>query len=308
MKAPHSITKFAGAYNLVMCCAAIQKQAAVLSEESLAEREAARNGTAQRTSQKRPGKAGSGSSKESSMMASARESTYNLGVAAGLISETSSVSRAHSAALPRPRGSAHWNDKNARGRFVIFLPASSLPCPVLCSSSGENQRGWPLCFPIVGRYSLFWGSMMLLVGSQTTSLVIQHIVQCQLQSVLCRPIRSGIMQSAPGGGEVHGRGDSLRRDSFPASDSALSAELDLEAGLGTANRGGPAGTSGSSCSEAVGLAQSGVRHGMVLPFQPITLTFRDVHYSVDLPAVRSRCTLNCTSHNHYLYIVMARQR
>ena len=28
-----------------------------------------------------------------------------------------------------------------------------------------------------------------------------------------------------------------------------------------------------------------VRRGMVLPFQPVTLTFRDIHYYVDLPRV-----------------------
>ena len=28
-----------------------------------------------------------------------------------------------------------------------------------------------------------------------------------------------------------------------------------------------------------------VRRGMVLPFSPVTLTFRDVHYYVDLPRV-----------------------
>ena len=129
---------------------------------------------------------------------------------------------------------------------------------------------------------------------------------------LCRPIRGSILQSAPAGAHFHGRGHSLRQGSFPPSDSARSHEVDLEAGVSaanrggvaetsasseasaherdmgtrpsTANRGGPAGTSApSEASEAV---QPGIRHGMVLPFQPVTLTFRDVHYSVDLPAVR----------------------
>ena len=38
---------------------------------------------------------------------------------------------------------------------------------------------------------------------------------------------------------------------------------------------------------APALSQPGTRHGMVLPFQPVTLTFRDVHYYVSVPAVSS---------------------
>ena len=60
-------------------------------------------------------------------------------------------------------------------------------------------------------------------------------------------------------------------------------EADQEFGPGTANRGGPAQCSASS--EAPALTQPGMRHGMVLPFQPITLTFRDVHYHVNMPGV-----------------------
>ena len=67
----------------------------------------------------------------------------------------------------------------------------------------------------------------------------------------------------------------------------------MEAGLRTAKRGGPAGTNApSEASEAV---QPGIRHGMVLPFQPITLTFRDIHYFVDLPAVRYRARVSLRS-------------
>ncbi len=36
----------------------------------------------------------------------------------------------------------------------------------------------------------------------------------------------------------------------------------------------------------------GIRHGMVLPFQPVTLTFRDVHYFVDMPAVRCSASIS----------------
>ena len=58
----------------------------------------------------------------------------------------------------------------------------------------------------------------------------------------------------------------------------------------TANRGGPAQC--SARSEAPALSQPGMRHGMVLPFQPVTLPFRDVHYYVSVPAVSS-CQASC---------------
>ena len=95
-------------------CAAIQKQAAVLSEESLAERDTALNGTPLEAPLK-PGR-GNGS-KGGLMPGAARESTYNLGVAAGLISESRAAGRAQSAAQPDLR-SPHWNDKNRRGRCM----------------------------------------------------------------------------------------------------------------------------------------------------------------------------------------------
>ena len=97
-----------------VCCAAIQKQAAVLSEESLAERDTALNGTPLEA----PPKPGRGhGSKGGLMPGAARESTYNLGVAAGLISESRAARRAQSAAQPGSR-SPHWNDKNRRGRCM----------------------------------------------------------------------------------------------------------------------------------------------------------------------------------------------
>lgn len=34
-------------------------------------------------------------------------------------------------------------------------------------------------------------------------------------------------------------------------------------------------------------ADSDEQHGMVLPFDPLSLTFRDLHYYVDMPKVRS---------------------
>ena len=73
-----------------------------------------------------------------------------------------------------------------------------------------------------------------------------------------------------------------------SAQSGASYDYDTEEGLDTANRGGPAET--SAASEAFRASQPGIRHGMVLPFQPVTLTFRDVHYSVDLPAVRSQAS------------------
>ena len=62
-------------------------------------------------------------------------------------------------------------------------------------------------------------------------------------------------------------------------------EADQGEGPRTANRGGPAQC--SARSEAPALSQPGMRHGMVLPFQPVTLTFWDVRYSVSVPAVSS---------------------
>ena len=104
----------------LVCCVAIQKQAAVLSEESLAERDAALNGTPQEV----PLKPGRGNSSKGGLMpGAARESTYNLGVAAGLISESRAAGRAQSAAQPGS-SSAHWNDKNRRGR-CMWLQALS---------------------------------------------------------------------------------------------------------------------------------------------------------------------------------------
>lgn len=92
----------------------MQRQAAVLSEESLAEREAALNGMPQEAPPK-PGK-GKGS-KGGHMPRAARESTYSLGVAAGLIPESRAAGRAQSAAQPGSR-SPHWNDRNRRGRCM----------------------------------------------------------------------------------------------------------------------------------------------------------------------------------------------
>ena len=40
-----------------------------------------------------------------------------------------------------------------------------------------------------------------------------------------------------------------------------------------------------------------VRRGMVLPFQPVTLTFTDVHYYVDLPRV-SKNMFAVQEHKH----------
>ena len=70
-----------------------------------------------------------------------------------------------------------------------------------------------------------------------------------------------------------------------ASNQLPFPEADQELGPGTANRGGPAQC--SARSEAPALSQPSMKHGMVLPFQPVTLTFRDVHYSVSVPAVSS---------------------
>ena len=106
----------------LMCDAALHKQAAVLSEETLQEREAALNGEAQRAKGPRSARS-PGSSKAASAQGSALDSTYNLGVAAGLISETQAASRAHSAAAPR-LNSSRWNDRTARGRCEI----SATPC------------------------------------------------------------------------------------------------------------------------------------------------------------------------------------
>lgn len=38
-------------------------------------------------------------------------------------------------------------------------------------------------------------------------------------------------------------------------------------------------------SEVSQSVQPRIKHGMVLPFCPVTLTFRNIHYFVDLPAV-----------------------
>lgn len=38
--------------------------------------------------------------------------------------------------------------------------------------------------------------------------------------------------------------------------------------------------------ESVESVQPRIKHGMVLPFCPVTLSFRNIHYFVDLPAVR----------------------
>lgn len=73
-----------------------------------------------------------------------------------------------------------------------------------------------------------------------------------------------------------------------SAQSGASIETDTEAELDSGNRGGPAET--SAPSEALGASQPGIRHGMVLPFQAVTLTFRDVRYFVDLPAVRPSAT------------------
>ncbi len=86
----------------------------MLSEETLLEREAALNGIAEHVKGVK-GARSAGGSKASSVPASALDSTYNLGVAAGLISETHTVSRAQSAAVPRSN-SSFWNEKAARGR------------------------------------------------------------------------------------------------------------------------------------------------------------------------------------------------
>ena len=96
------------------CCTAMQKQAAVLSEESLAEREAALNGMPREALPKLGRSKGS---KGGLMPRAARESTYNLGVAAGLIVESRAAGRAQSAVQPGSR-SPHWNDKNRRGRCM----------------------------------------------------------------------------------------------------------------------------------------------------------------------------------------------
>ena len=99
--------------------------------------------------------------------------------------------------------------------------------------------------------------------------------------------------SVPGSDSARSHGTDLEagtRTAIRGGPAGISApsealdETDVEAGLGTANRGGPAET--SAPSEASEAGRQGIRHGMVLPFQPVTLTFRDVHYCVDLPAVR----------------------
>lgn len=90
----------------------------MLSEETLLEREAALHGKAQRMKGAR-GVGSPGSSKAETVPGSELDSTYNLGVAAGLISETQGVSRAHSAAVPR-LSTSRWNDKTARGRCEPF--------------------------------------------------------------------------------------------------------------------------------------------------------------------------------------------
>lgn len=102
----------------------------MLSEETLIEREVARNGTA-RHAPKGAGKSGSG--KGASGLEPARESTYNLGVAAGLISGTDALNEAlsaHSAAAPRLREGS-WNDKASRGRCAM-TPSYQGCCPAEC--------------------------------------------------------------------------------------------------------------------------------------------------------------------------------
>lgn len=39
-------------------------------------------------------------------------------------------------------------------------------------------------------------------------------------------------------------------------------------------------------------ANTGRKRGMVLPFQPLSITFEDIHYSVDMPQVRNTGQVN----------------
>ena len=99
----------------------------MLSEEMLNERELARNGTL-RHALKGAGKSASG--KGVFGLEAARESTYNLGVAAGLISEMhvrKEARSAHGAAAPRLRDGS-WNDMASKGRCVM-TPSYQGCCP-----------------------------------------------------------------------------------------------------------------------------------------------------------------------------------
>ena len=131
-------------------CAAIQKQAAVLSEESLAERDAALNGTPLEA----PPKPGRGNGSKGGLMpGAARESTYNLGVAAGLISESRAAGRAQSAAQPGSM-SPHWNDKSRRGRCVWPQALSTCQQPGLtitlgsCAVAHSTNPWYAICWAV----------------------------------------------------------------------------------------------------------------------------------------------------------------
>ncbi len=93
-----------------------------------------------------------------------------------------------------------------------------------------------------------------------------------------------IQSSAPSEASAAGRG-AANREGRTESSAPSEASATTQPGLGTLNRGGPVET--SACSEASAAMQPGIRHGMVLPFLPVTLTFRHVHYFVNLSAVRS---------------------
>ena len=100
----------------------------------LNEREIARNGTS-RHAPKDAGKSAGG--KGTFGLEAARESTYNLGVAAGLISGThvrNEARSAHSAAAPRLRDGS-WNGMASRGRCVM-TPLYQGCCPA------EHKRLW----------------------------------------------------------------------------------------------------------------------------------------------------------------------
>lgn len=43
-----------------------------------------------------------------------------------------------------------------------------------------------------------------------------------------------------------------------------------------------------SSSETVGAAENVTKRGMILPFQPLSLTFDNMSYFVDMPAVSHR--------------------
>ena len=270
----------------LFCTAAFERPVSVLSKEGLAEREAARAGRPSPVAQR------TGSDSSVGPKSMNPKAQHSITTHAGPLPGVELAPRATGDANPDPAGPTPYADLLAVAEKVASEPPGTTRTPY-CP---ERQPRSP-----------FWGS-----GSHACpdspagveAVVVYHgerlrrvsgagsdggLVTARSQTAeLCKFL--GVEgQASKGAGDS--RADPGSRASDPASTSARPWAL-ASSGIGRWWSGVEAwgllraGAHRAAAAAAPRLGTEGLGQGLALPFQLLTLAFRDISYSVELPKVQ----------------------